>query len=150
MSCAMRSCSDKPRSRVEPVGGGGAARAAPTRRQHRLARARPMEPNIAIRLLASMRCRIFTKRNPLTYVRGSFVSFIAGARDGVAGTKLLFFGGGCDPGGDGARLFDGVAFFVAIVFAVGEGVILGRDAVGKFEIAIGLLGRVDGALEFAE
>ena len=79
-----------------------------------------------------------------------FVSFIAGARDGVAGGEFLFFGGGGDPGGDGTGLFDGVAFFVAIVFAVGEGVILGRDAVGELEVAVGLLGRVDGALEFAE
>src|SRR6185437_16687666 len=75
---------------------------------------------------------------------------IAGAQEGVAGTELLLFGGIGDPGGDGARLFDSVAFFVAVVFAVGEGVILGRDAVGELEVAISLLGRVDGALEFAE
>ena len=62
----------------------------------------------------------------------------------------MFFSSDGDPGFDRAGLFDGVTFFVAVVFAISEGVILGRDAVGEFEIAIGLLGRVDGAFEFAE
>ena len=85
------------------------------------------------------------------YLRARFfVSLIAGAEEGVAGAKLLFFGGDIDPGLDGTNLLDGVAFFVAIVFAIGEGVILGRNALGEFEVAISLLGRVDGALEFAE
>src|SRR5690242_4519619 len=73
-----------------------------------------------------------------------------GAKEGMADRELFFFSGGGNPGFAGDELFDGVAFFVAVVFAIAEGVILGRDAVVEFEAADGMLGRVDGALEFAE
>ena len=68
----------------------------------------------------------------------------------MAGTEFLFFGRDGEPSGDGTDLLDGVAFFAAVVFAIGEGVVFGRDAVRKFEVAIGLFGRVDGAPGFVE
>ena len=43
---------------------------------------------------------------------------MAGAREGVAGGELLFFGRNGGPGFDGDGLIESVVFFVAIVFAV--------------------------------
>jgi hypothetical protein len=75
---------------------------------------------------------------------------MAGAQEGMASAEFLFRGSDGNPGRDGAGLLDRVALFVAIVFAIGEGVILGRDAVGEFEVAVCLLGRVDGTLELTD
>ncbi len=75
---------------------------------------------------------------------------MAAAREGVAGSELLFLFGDGKPGGEGTGLFNSVAFFAAIVFAIGEGIIFGRDAVGEFKVAVGLLGRMDGAPGFLE
>ena len=54
-----------------------------------------------------------------------------GGREGVAGRELVFLGGDGNPGFDRTNLFDSVAFFAAVVFAVGEGVILGRMPLGN-------------------
>ena len=68
----------------------------------------------------------------------------------MAGAELLLFGGDGDPGFDGAGLLDGVTFLAAIVFAIGEGVVFGRDALGEFEVAIAVHRGIDFAFEFAE
>jgi len=64
--------------------------------------------------------------------------------------EFLFLGDGCTPGGDRDEVFDDVAFFAAVVFGAGEGVVLGRHAIDEIEVAADLLGRVDGALSFVQ
>ena len=58
-------------------------------------------------------------------------------------SSFLFLGDGGAPDGDGDDLFEPVGFF-----AVGEGVVFGRHAVWKIEVAADLLGREDGAAGF--
>ena len=66
-----------------------------------------------------------------------------------AGAFLLEGDGGA-PEGDRDEVFEDVAFFAAMVFGAGEGVVFGRHAVGEIEEAADLLGRVDGALRFMQ
>ena len=73
-----------------------------------------------------------------------------GTGEGVAGTELLLFGDSGAPDGEGDDLFDGVASFSAMVFAIGERVVFRRHAVGELEGAADLLGRVNVAVGFAQ
>ena len=61
-----------------------------------------------------------------------------GTGEGVAGTELSLFGDSGAPDGEGDDLFDGVASFSAMVFAIGERVVFRRHAVGEFEGAADL------------
>jgi hypothetical protein len=68
----------------------------------------------------------------------------------VRGAEPSLHGDGVAPDGEGNDLFDGVAFLAAVVFAVGEGVVFGRDAARKIDEAADLLGWVKSAAGFAE
>jgi hypothetical protein len=71
-----------------------------------------------------------------------------GIGERVGSSEFSFLSDGVAPEGDGDDVFDGVAFFAAVVFAIGEGVIFGRHAVGEVEEAADLLGRMDRAPGF--
>ncbi len=64
--------------------------------------------------------------------------------------EFLLLGGGSAPDGDREDVFDHMAFFAAMVFGAGEGVVLGWHAVDEIEEAADLLGRVDGTLRFMQ
>ena len=54
---------------------------------------------------------------------------------GMAGSEFLLVAGDFAPGGGVIPLFDGMASFAAVVFAIGEGVIFGRHALREMEDA---------------